>query len=132
MIPLLTGALLFAGCEATVVDAGPSHRSYAYGESRPYYRSGYSSSGYRRGYDNDYDRDYDRSYSGRSRTSYRSDVDYRNTTVNRTNINRTNVNRTVVNRNVNQTNVNRKVVNVKQQPAKKGGKKNQKKVTIES
>ena len=46
--PLLAGVLLFAGCEATIVDRGPSHRGYGYvgrdydydrGYHRPYYRS---------------------------------------------------------------------------------------------
>ena len=48
LFPLLAGVLLFAGCEATIVDRGSSRRGYGYverdydydrGYHRPYYRA---------------------------------------------------------------------------------------------
>lgn len=123
-LPILAAAVLFTGCEATVVDDGPHygyyspHRyyydepGYYYGGPRYYSRASYYSSPYRystaRGYYSSphYGYGYDR-----ARTHYRSDANYSHNT---------SVNRTVVNRTVNRTNVNRtNVVTAKSPPVVK-------------
>jgi hypothetical protein len=110
-IPALAGALLFTGCEATVVERRPVVEHRGYYDDRPSYyhhRPSYSSGAY-----DDSRYTVSDGYYGRSRASYRTGVNYRNeTVVNRTNINRTNVNQTTFNRtNVNRTNVSRTNVN---------------------
>ena len=106
LIPLLATGLLFAGCEGTVVDRYPTSGSRRYSQLG-YYRS--EPTAYRSSYgrSSSYDRPYER-----SRTAYRSDVNYRNTVVNETNVNRTTVNRTDINeRNVTRNQVNRTRIN---------------------
>ena len=64
LIPLLAAALLFSGCEATVVDGRPYHRQ-AYGY------------GHRNYYDSDRGRDYGYRTSRDDRYYHRSDSSYR-------------------------------------------------------
>jgi hypothetical protein len=126
-LPILAAAVIFTGCEATVVDDGhygyhSGHRYYYddrpgyYYHNRPSYysRASYYNSGpYYRSHS--YPR-YGYSNYGGTRSYHRSDANYsRNTVVNRTVVNRTNVNRT----NVNRTNVNRTNVVKYQAPATK-------------
>jgi hypothetical protein len=136
-LPILAVAVLFTGCEATVVDDGPHYGHYSgrryYYDDRPgyYYHGGpayYSHASYydsrarysspRYGYSSYPHSGY--SYN-RSRSYYGSNAHYsRNSTVNRTVVNRTNVNHTTVNR-TNVANANHQVSSKKKQRAKQQG-----------
>ena len=103
-LPVLAGALVFSGCEATVVDRRPvvGHR-YAYGDSGDYYRGRpdyYGGSAYSRPRSDYYERSRSVEYSGgytRARAPYHpgytQDVVIHRTNVNNTYVNRTNVTR---------------------------------------
>ena len=120
-LPVLVGALLFSGCEATVVDSGPVHgHRYGYADRGDYYRGRpdyYDGNTYSRPRSDYYGRSRTVAYSGgyaysrpradyyqrspsvqysggyaRTRAPYRSGYN-QDVVVNRTHVNRTNVTR---------------------------------------